>query len=144
MQAAATGIGLEPVLYDVRTARDIPKVVRMASEKGAQALVMRVGALAGADQDAAVAAAAEQRLPAIYAQRGFADAGGMASYGINLPYNFGRAAAYVAKVLKGAKPAELAMERPSKFELVINRRTMRALGLVIPPDLLLRSDEVVG
>lgn len=144
MQAAAQGLGLEPDLLDVRAPRDVARALAAARTKGAQALVIRVGPLADADRDEVVLAVTELKLPAIYAQRSFVDAGGMASYGINLPYNFGRAVGFVDRILKGAKPAELPMEQPAKFELVINRRAVRALGLVIPPDLLLRSDEIVG
>jgi putative ABC transport system substrate-binding protein len=144
MQAAAQGLGLQPELFDVRAARDIGRALSAAKAGNAEALVVRVGALADAERDAVVLAVGELKLPAIYAQRSFVEAGGMASYGINLPYNFGRAAGFVERILKGAKPADLPMEQPAKFELIINRRTMRALGLVIPPDLLLRADEVVG
>lgn len=144
MQAAAASLGMQAQLMDVRKAADIPLRIAAAKSGGFDALVVRVGALNDADRDRVVLEAAQHKLPAIYAQRGFVEAGGMASYGINLPYNFGRAAGFVDKVLKGAKPGELPMEQPSKFELVINRRTVRALGLAIPPDLLLRSDDVVG
>ncbi len=144
MQAAAQGVGMQPELFDVRVPRDIGRALDNAKGKGAEALVLRVGALADAERDTVVLAVAQHKLPAIFAQRGFVEAGGMASYGVNLPYNFGRAAGFVERILKGAKPAELPMEQPAKFELVINRRTMRALGLVIPPDILLRADEVVG
>jgi putative ABC transport system substrate-binding protein len=144
MQAAALSIGLQPELFDVRAVRDLGRTLDAVAAKNAEALVVRVGPLAGADRDAVVLAVADLKLPAIYSQRGFVEAGGMASYGINLPYNFARAAGFVDRILKGARPADLPMEQPAKFELVINRRTMRALGLVIPPDLLLRADEVVG
>jgi putative ABC transport system substrate-binding protein len=144
MQAAAQGFGMQAELFDVRAPRDVARVLGGAKAKDAEALVVRVGALADADRDTVVLEVAQHKLPAIFAQRSFVEAGGMASYGINLPYNFGRAAGFVDRVLKGAKPGDLPMEQPAKFELVINRRTMRALGLVIPPDILLRADEVVG
>lgn len=144
MQAAAQGLGLVPELFDVRAPREVVRALAAARAKGAQALVIRVGALADADRDEVVLAVGELKLPAIYAQRSFVDAGGMASYGVNLPYNFGRAVGFVDRIFKGANPAELPMEQPAKFELVMNRRAVRALGLVIPPDLLLRSDEIVG
>lgn len=130
MQAAAQGLGMQAELFDVRAPRDVARVLAGAKAKDAEALV--------------VLEVAQHKLPAIFAQRGFVEAGGMASYGINLPYNFARSAMFVDRILKGAKPAELPMEQPAKFELVINRRTMRTLGLVIPPDILLRADEVVG
>ncbi len=144
MQAAAQSLDLQPELFDVRSPREMSRTLAGAKAKNAEALVVRVGALGDADRDSVVLAVGELKLPAIYAQRNFVDAGGMASYGINLPYNFGRAAGFVERILKGAKPGDLPMEQPARFELVINRRTMRALGLVIPPDLLLRADQVVG
>jgi putative ABC transport system substrate-binding protein len=105
---------------------------------------VRAGPMAEAERRTLVELAAKHHLPAIYAQRQFADAGGLVSYGLNTPEMYYRAATFVDKILKGAKPSELAMEQPAKFELVINRKTLRALDLVIPPDLLLRSNEIVG
>jgi putative ABC transport system substrate-binding protein len=87
--------------------------------------------------------AARQRLPAIYDNRFFVDAGGLMSYGPNLPELHRRAAEYVDKILKGAKPAELPFEQPSRFELVINLKTAKALGLTVPKSVLLRADDVI-
>ena len=90
-----------------------------------------------------VESAARSRLPAMYAFRQFADAGGLMSYGPNTPDSFRRAAVYVHKILKGAKPADLPIEQPTKFELVINLKTAKVLGLTIPPSLLQRADQVI-
>jgi putative ABC transport system substrate-binding protein len=95
-------------------------------------------------QVAVVEAAAKHRLPVLYGSRQFVDAGGLASYGVNTPQMYYRAAAFVDKILKGARPADLPMERPTRFELVFNRLPAHRLGLIIPPDLLLKSDQVVG
>jgi len=87
--------------------------------------------------------AAKNRLPAVYRLREFVDAGGLMSYGPDFADMFQRAATYVDKILKGAKPADLPVEQPTKFELVINLKAAKALGLTIPPSVLRRADEVV-
>jgi putative ABC transport system substrate-binding protein len=87
--------------------------------------------------------ATKSRLPAMYAQREYVDEGGFMSYGPVLSDNFRRAATYVDKILKGAKPADLPVERPTKFELVINLKTAKALGLTIPPSVLARADGMI-
>ena len=87
--------------------------------------------------------AAKSRLPALYSQREFVDAGGLVSYGPSLADMFRRAATHVDKILRGAKPGDIPVEQPTKFELVINLKTAKALGITIPQPLLLRADEVI-
>jgi putative ABC transport system substrate-binding protein len=87
--------------------------------------------------------ALKYRLPASFAFREYVDAGGLVSYGVNFSDMFKRAAVYVDKILKGAKPADLPVEQPTKYELVINLKTAKALGLTIPPSLLQRADQVI-
>ena len=87
--------------------------------------------------------AARSRLPAIYSVKEYAEAGGLMAYGVNLGESFRRAATYVDKILKGAKAADLPVEQPTKFELFINLKTAKALGLTIPPSLLARADQVI-
>jgi len=131
-------------LHDVRKPEDAARAFEAAVARKAGAALVRIGALTQASRRAIVEAAAKHKLPAIYASRQFVDAGGLASYGVNTPQMYYRAAAFVDKILKGAKPADLPMERPARFELVLNRLAAHRLGLVIPPDLLLKSDQVVG
>jgi ABC-type uncharacterized transport system substrate-binding protein len=87
--------------------------------------------------------ALKSRLPAVSIETGFAEAGGLMSYGPNIPDSNRRAATYVDKIIKGAKPADLPVEQPTKFELVINLKTAKALGLTIPQTILLRADEII-
>jgi putative ABC transport system substrate-binding protein len=87
--------------------------------------------------------AAEYRLPAIYEHRAFVEAGGLISYGPSIDQLSYRAAAYVDKILRGAKPADLPIEQPTRFELIVNLKTAKALGITIPPSFLARADEVI-
>jgi putative ABC transport system substrate-binding protein len=109
----------------------------------AQALVVVVDPLTVRYRGRIVELATTNQLPAMYGFREFVDAGGLIAYGVNLPYLCRRAALYVDKILKGAAPAELPVEQPTHFELVINLKTAKALGLEVPPTLLARADEVI-
>jgi putative ABC transport system substrate-binding protein len=144
IEAEAKAAGLEPLLVDLRKPEKLQRAFDGLVGKKAEALVVRAGPMAETERRTLVDLAAKHHLPAIYAQRQFVDAGGLVSYGLNTPEMYYRAATFVDKILKGAKPSELPMEQPAKFELVINRKTLRALDLVIPPDLLLRSNEIIG
>ena len=99
--------------------------------------------LAFANRSQITSLAQKHRLPTLYGQREYVDAGGLIAYGSNLADAWRRAATFVDKILKGAKPGELPIEQPTKFELVINQKTAKALGLTIPPSLLRRADEVI-
>jgi putative ABC transport system substrate-binding protein len=99
--------------------------------------------MSSSDTWTVVGLAAQHRLPAIYASREFVDAGKLISYAVSYPDLYYRAASFVDKIIKGAKPGDLPVEQPTKFELVINLKTAKALGLTIPPSLLLRADQVL-
>jgi putative ABC transport system substrate-binding protein len=143
IDAAARSMGLQALLVDVRRFAHIGPAFQTARAQAADALIVRLGPLTEARRRELVELAAQHRLPAIYESRLFVDAGGLVSYGVSLPSMYYRAATFVDKILKGANPAELPMERPTKFELIINRKAVKALDLVVPPDLLLRSNEMV-
>jgi putative tryptophan/tyrosine transport system substrate-binding protein len=143
IEGAAPGMRLKAEMIDVRKPEDLASAIQTAVKNGIDGLVVGIETLTAANQNLIIEYTARHRLPAIYAGRQFVEAGGLVSYGVSYPNLYYRAAGYVDKILKGAKPGELAMERPSKFELVINRNTARALDIAIPPDLLLRSDEIV-
>ena len=109
----------------------------------AQALIVVVDAVTARYRERVVELAMKSRLPAMYGFREFVDAGGLIAYGVNVPYLCRRAAVYVDKIIKGAKPAELPVEQPTRFELVINVKTAKALGLTVPDNLLALADEVI-
>jgi len=114
----------------------------MRSQRVGGVLVLR-DPLTFAQRTQIATLAAKSRLPAVYGLREQAEAGGLMAYGANNSQMFRRAATYVDRILKGAKPADLPVEQPTKFELVINLKTAKALGLTIPPSLLARADEVI-
>jgi putative ABC transport system substrate-binding protein len=141
VEMAARSLGIEPQLLDVRKREDLEPAFDAAVRQRADALVVGIETLTQANQGLIVDLAARRRLPAIYASAEFR--GGLISYGVNYPEMYRRAARFADKIFKGAKPADLPVEEPTTFELVINSRTARALGLTIPPSLLLRADRVV-
>jgi putative ABC transport system substrate-binding protein len=141
VEMAARSLGLEPLLIDVRRVTDLEPAFDAASMQRADALIVGLDTLTQANQRIIVELAARRRLPAIYASTEFI--GGLVVYGVAYPEMYRAAAGYVHKILKGAKPAELPVEEPTKFELVVNLKTARALGLTIAPSLLLRADRVI-
>jgi putative ABC transport system substrate-binding protein len=113
------------------------------SERRPEALVVTAEAFTNRHRDRILDFTMRNRIPAIYEDGRFAQAGGLMAYGPSIPHLFRRSASYVDKILKGAKPAELPVEQPIKFELVLNLKTAKALGLTVPPSLLARADEVI-
>ncbi len=142
-QAAARvlGVGLQSVA--VQGPDDFEPAFAAMTKDRPQALLVMADTVTVANRVRTVEFAERNRVPAIYEVREFVDAGGLMAYGISLPDQFRRAAGYVDKILKGARPADLPVEQPTKFELVINMKTAKALGLRIPQSLLVRADEVI-
>jgi putative tryptophan/tyrosine transport system substrate-binding protein len=141
-QEAARTLRLEVIPLEIRRTEDIAPALE--SLKGRVDALYVVGdPLANVNRVRINTFALVARLPTIYVQREYVEAGGLMSYGPNFPNMFRRAADYVDKILRGAKPADLPVEQPTKFDLVINLVTARALGLTIPPTLLARADEVI-
>jgi putative ABC transport system substrate-binding protein len=143
IEASAPGLRLKPQLVEVRAPEQLGAAIEAAVMAGIDGLIIGIETLTSANQDLIIDFTGKHRLPAIYAGRQFVEAGGLMSYGVSYPNLYYRAAGFVDKILKGAKPGELAMERPNKFELVINRKTARSLEITIPPDIFLRSDEIL-
>jgi putative tryptophan/tyrosine transport system substrate-binding protein len=143
IELAARSLGLRIRVVQVREPKEFGDAFATMKSERAPALLVIADPLVGDNRDRIVAFAAANRLPAIYPYRTFVDAGGLMSYGANVADLNRRAATYVDRILKGAKPAELPIEQPTKFELVVNLKTAKALGLTIPPSLLLRADHVI-
>jgi ABC-type uncharacterized transport system substrate-binding protein len=140
VETAARSLGIEPQLLDVRKREDLEPAFDVAVRQRADALVVGIETLTLANQGLIVDLAARRRLPAMYASTEFA--GGLISYGVNYPAMYRRAAWFADKIFKGARPADLPVEEPTRFELVIDAKTARTLGLTIPPSLRLRADRV--
>ncbi len=140
-QVAARTLGVQLVAVPVQGPNDIDSAV--TTVRGTDGLLMLESPFFTTHRARLTELVAKSRVPAIYGQREYVEAGGLMSYGTDFQDLFRRAAPYVDKILKGAKPADLPVEQPTKFELLINLRTAKALGLTIPPSLLQRADEVI-
>ena len=140
---AAQKLGAQLQLLEARNPREIEQVLDAAAGERAAGLIVFDDPVLWSHRKQVVALAAKRRLPAMYGFREFVDEGGLMSYGPDRVDHYRRTAVYVDKILKGAKPGDLPVEQPTKFELVINLKTAKTLGLTIPPSLLLRADEVI-
>jgi putative ABC transport system substrate-binding protein len=140
---AARALGMRLQFVEARGPEDFNRAFSDMTRARAGALTVLGSTMFFNERRRLVELAAKIRLPAVYPQREFVDAGGLVSYGANLADSYRRAAPYVDKILKGAKPADLPIEQPTKYELVINLKTAKALGLTIPPSLLQRADQVI-
>jgi putative tryptophan/tyrosine transport system substrate-binding protein len=142
-QAAAPTLGIDVQSLEVRNPEDLDGAFEAARQQHPDALVSVEDPFTGSYRKRIANFAIADRLPSLYGLREDVEAGGLMSYGANLADLYRRAAGYVDKIFKGAKPAELPVQQPTKFELVINLKTAKALGLTIPPTLLARADEVI-
>jgi putative ABC transport system substrate-binding protein len=142
LEIAARTLGLQIESLEVRASNELESVLKSATSKHIGALIIPPP-IANAYRRQIVDFAAKKRLPAMYQDSESVEAGGLMSYGANLPDLFRRAATYVDKILKGTKPADLPVEQPMKFEFVINLKTAKQIGLTIPPNVLARADRII-
>jgi putative ABC transport system substrate-binding protein len=143
IQAVGQSLGVELSPINLRDGSEIERAVTAFARRPNGGLIVAVSALSLIYRELVVALAARHRLPVVYPYRFFVTGGGLMSYGPNLIEQYRRAASYVARILKGEKPADLPVQAQTKYELVINLKTAKALGLEVPPTLLARADEVI-
>jgi putative ABC transport system substrate-binding protein len=143
LQVATEPAGIEVSTLSIRSAEEIERGIAAFAREPNGGLVIAVGANTTIHRRTIIETAAQLKLPAVYPHRYMASDGGLIAYGINLGALYKRAASYVDRIFKGEKPADLPVQRPTKYELTVNLKTARALGLTIPPTLLARADEVI-
>jgi putative ABC transport system substrate-binding protein len=143
IQSVAPSLGVEAIPVNVRDAPEIERAVAAFARSPNGGLIVTASALAVVHRDLIITLAARHKLPAVYWQRFFVTGGGLISYGDDVLDQNRRAAGYVDRILKGEKPADLPVQAPTKYELVINLKTAKVLGLEVPPTLLARADEVI-
>ena len=142
-ELAASALAVKYRYFDVQTSKDIDTAFRSAVKRRAEAVLALLSPVLNSQRQQVVDTAAKSRLPVIYPFAAFVEAGGLASYGVSYTDLYLRAAAYVDKILKGAKPADLPIEQPKKFEFVVNLKAAKQIGLIIPPNVLARADRVI-
>jgi putative ABC transport system substrate-binding protein len=140
---AASALGITLQIHDIRSADDLPAAFNAALKEHTEAVLTTVESIFVVHRAKLIELTARYQLPAMYPSRTFVDAGGMMSYGVNFPTFWADAAEYVDKILKGADPGALPVEQPTEFELVINVKTAKALGITIPHSVLVRADTVI-
>ena len=143
LEIAAGALGVKLQYLDARGPKDIETAFRNARNAHAEAVLVLASAVLAAQRTQIVEFALKSRLPAIYPYLEYVEAGGFMSYGVQVTDLYRRAAIYVDKILKGAKPADLPVEQPKKFEFIINLKTAKQIGLTIPPNVLARADRVI-
>jgi putative tryptophan/tyrosine transport system substrate-binding protein len=142
-QAAAQALGVRLQSLEARAPNELESAFVAMKKERAGALLVQHEQVFLTHSKLIVELAATNRLPAMYERREYVDVGGLMSYGVSFPENFRRAATYVDKILKGAKPADLPVEQPKKFEFIINLKAAKQIGLIIPPNVLARADKVI-
>jgi putative ABC transport system substrate-binding protein len=142
-QAAGVKLGVTTEVFEARNAAELEGVFSLIARSGVHAVILAQDPLFSVERKRLAVLGVQHHLPILSGETGFAQAGGLMNYGPSLFDNFRRAANYVDKILKGAKPGDLPIEQPTKFELVLNLKTAKALGLTIPPSLLLQADQVI-
>jgi putative tryptophan/tyrosine transport system substrate-binding protein len=143
IQAAAPSVGIEVSAIDLRDPNQIEHAIGRFAQSPNGGLILAASGIGAANVNLVIAAAARYKLPAVYIQRPFVAAGGLISYGPNFDDQYRRAASYVDRILRGEKPADMPVQAPTKYELVINLKTAKALGLDVPHSLLSRADEII-
>jgi putative tryptophan/tyrosine transport system substrate-binding protein len=142
-EALAPSLAIKVVSSPVDNVADIERAIESFAREPNGGLLVPPDTSTTANRDLLITLAARNRLPAVYALRIFVEAGGLMSYGTNIPDMFREAASYVDRILRGANPADLPVQAPTKFETVVNLKTAKTLGLTVPPSLLVRADEVI-
>ena len=140
---SATKLKVQPITAEVHDRSEIENAVMKLGRESGSGLILVPDNFMSVHRDLIISLTAQFRIPAIYPYRYFAEAGGLVSYGVDAIDQFRRAAGYVSRILRGAKPADLPVQAPTKFELVINLRTAKALGLVIPKILLAGANQLI-
>jgi ABC-type uncharacterized transport system substrate-binding protein len=143
IQSVAPSVGVEVSAINVRDAGEIERAVAAFARSSNGGLIVTASALSVSHRELIIALAARHKLPAVYYRRYFVTSGGLISYGYDIVDHFRRAAGYIDRILKGEKPADLPVQAPTKYELVINLKTAKALGLDVPTTVLARADEVI-
>ena len=143
LEPAASKLGVRLVYYEMHSVPDIESQIGAVARSGAGAVLVMHQAFTFSNRALLVEALGKRRVPAMFGSREAVEAGGLMSYAVSVPEVFRRSAVYVDKILKGAKPAELPIEQPTKFELAINLKTAKALGVTVPPSVLARAERVI-
>jgi putative ABC transport system substrate-binding protein len=143
LETAARSLNVEPIIAHIHSDAEIETAIIALGREPGGGLVVAPNAFTIAHRASIISAAARNNVPAVYTLSAFARDGGLLSYGVDVVDRFRRAASYVDRILRGEKPGDLPVQFPTKFEMAVNRKTATALGLAIPPSILLRADEVI-